>query len=325
MTQERLRSLEGSDRSRQPGGFVGRERELEQLRSGLSNTLAGRGQLFLVSGEPGIGKTRIADELSDLARTEGIEVAWGRCWEGGGAPAYWPWAQVLRSLAARSGSENLAGLLRQRIAQITSSQNVEVTDHSGAAPAPADLPSISGRAPESERFRLFDSLQALPRETSESTPLLIVLDDCHAADPASLSLLKFVARDLRQSRIFVLATYRELEVRLRPELTQAFAELGREGNAIALRGISESDVDRFLESVAGEHQRDSVAAALYRATEGNPFFLNEIVRLLLAEGRLDSVTTATLGEFKLPETVRGAIRRGLALVSPATRSVMSST
>src|SRR6266851_6193342 len=93
------------------GTFVGRERELAELRAGLEDAICGRGRLFLISGEPGIGKTRLADEIANHAASRGTRVVWGRCWEGGGAPAYWPWIQVIRACVANLGPEQAMAIL----------------------------------------------------------------------------------------------------------------------------------------------------------------------------------------------------------------------
>src|SRR6516162_11454087 len=92
-------------------GFVGREPELAELCAGLGDVTTGHGHLFLLSGEPGIGKTRLADEFGRMAVAQGVRVAWGRCWEGGGAPAYWPWIQVVRACLADADAEQRAAIL----------------------------------------------------------------------------------------------------------------------------------------------------------------------------------------------------------------------
>src|SRR5215472_4815144 len=92
-------------------GFIGRERELAELRAGLIDVTAGHGHLFLLSGEPGVGKTRLADEFGRLTLAQGVRVAWGRCWEGGGAPAYWPWTQVIRACLTDTDAEQRAAIL----------------------------------------------------------------------------------------------------------------------------------------------------------------------------------------------------------------------
>ncbi len=288
------------------GGFVGRERELEQLRAGLEATLAGRGQLFLISGEPGIGKTRLADQLGTIASSRDVRVVWGRCWEGGGAPAYWPWVQIFRSIGS-------ANSVLPFIADGTPSL--------GSRSAPA-LP-MATREPDHDRFQLFDSLNSQLQQASREAPLLIVLDDCHCADAASMILLKFIARDLRQSRIMLVVTYREIDAQLLPFLPALLAEIGREGQTISLLGMPEADVRRFIETSTGRQTKTAVSQALSRITEGNPFFLGEIVRLLLAEGRLAQLDTRGLRGFHIPDGVRAAILRRVEMVLPATRTILA--
>jgi eukaryotic-like serine/threonine-protein kinase len=178
------------------------------------------------------------------------------------------------------------------------------------------------RGPDHRRFQLFDSINAQLQQASCTAPLLIVLDDCHCADAASMVLLKFIARDLRQSRIMLIVTYREIEARLSPFLPSLLAEIGREGQTISLRGMPEADVRRFIATNTGHETKTAVSQALSKITEGNPFFLGEIVRLLLAEGRLAQLGTRGLRGFRIPDGVRAAILRRVELVSPLTRTIL---
>ena len=134
-------------------GFVGREPELEVLIAGLREAQSGRGKVLLIAGEPGIGKSRLADEFSVLAKEEGAFTLWGRCWEAGGAPAYWPWIQALRGLTRELDPEDLrtrvSGVLAQLLLQVEES-------------AP-ELVGSSSASPEAARFRLFDALTGLLR------------------------------------------------------------------------------------------------------------------------------------------------------------------
>src|SRR5438067_3548064 len=174
------------------GAFVGREHELAQLRAGLDDGFAGRGRLFLLAGEPGIGKSRLADELVAQAERRGAHVLVGRCRERGGAPAYWPWLQALRAYVAETGTETLQAHLGSRgpvLAQL-------VPDLRERFP---DLPEVPTGDLEGARFRLFDAATAFLRSAAAERPLLLVLDDLHAADEPSLMLLRFVARELQTS------------------------------------------------------------------------------------------------------------------------------
>ena len=192
--------------ARAPGIFVGRERGAADALLGCARDARdGRGGVFLVSGEPGIGKTRLADEVAAHARDHGHAVLRGRCWEAGGAPAYWPWVQLLRACTRSlepdqlracvgSGGPELAELLP------------ELREVLG------DIPRPVVRDPEALRFRLFDAVDVLPgRVAATERPLLVVLDDLHAADEPSLLLLRFLAGAIGDSRVLVLGAYRDTE------------------------------------------------------------------------------------------------------------------
>ena len=154
---------------RAAGLLVGRERELGELLSALEDAAAGRGRLFVVSGESGAGKTRLADELASRAKDAGARVLWGRCWKRGGAPPYWPWTQALRSLPG--------------------------------------LPALEAAAGEDERFALYVEVAAGLRRASAEQPLLVVLDDLDRADELSLLLLEFLAGELAEMHVAILGTY----------------------------------------------------------------------------------------------------------------------
>src|SRR5262245_10086059 len=185
-----------------PAGFGGRERELRSLVAALDEALAGRGRLVLLEGEPGIGKSRLADELAGVARARGAEVLWGRCWEAGGAPAYWPWVQAMRGSLRGRGAERRGGALQDGPA-----------DLAGLLPAAAGTgdADLSGD-PERARFLLFEAAVAFLDAMARARPLVLVMDDLHAADRPSLLLLRFVAQELAARRILVVGAFRDLEV-----------------------------------------------------------------------------------------------------------------
>jgi predicted ATPase len=168
--------------------FVGRERELVALTDGLDDALAGRGTLFLVSGEPGIGKSRLADEIGARARGRGMRVLWGRCWEGGGAPAYFPWVQCLRSYVRDLD----AGTLRTQLGRGLSDLAQLVPEIEDDACGSSGSIAVD---PETARFRLFEAVAEFLEKGAEARPLMLVLDDLHAADTPSLLLLQFLAAD----------------------------------------------------------------------------------------------------------------------------------
>jgi eukaryotic-like serine/threonine-protein kinase len=149
--------------------FVGRERELAELRAGLADVRAGHGRLFLLSGEPGIGKTRLADEFARLAVAQATRVAWGRCWEGDGAPAYWPWIQVIRACLAEADAEQRSAILGSEAApQFVQDIAQLVPELHGAHPQSLKHPGPQSANPEQARFRLFEAVTTLLKNVAVS-------------------------------------------------------------------------------------------------------------------------------------------------------------
>ena len=294
--------------------FVGRERELEELLSALDETLAGRGRLFLLVGEPGIGKSRLADELVARARARGAGVLVGRCWEAGGAPAYWPWVQSLRGLIRATEVETLRGQLGAGAADLAQllPELRELFE---------DLPEPPAPESESARFRLFVAASAFLKSAAQSRPLVLVLDDLHAADEPSLLLLQFLARELGESRLLVVGAYRNVDPTPADPLTTALIQLAREPvtRSLALAGLGEHDVRRFLELMSGESPADELVAAIHEETEGNPLFVGEIARLLATEGGL---TVARASRLAIPQSIRDVIARRLRHLSEECNRVL---
>ena len=295
------------------GSLVGRDRELTELRQGLDNALAGRGRLFMVAGDPGVGKTALADAIGAEAVASGATVLWGRAWEGGGAPSYWPWLRILRRLAVeRDIGEALAALgpeatgrLTRLIPALARAPEHLAGGQDVGAPAPAADPAEADAA----RFQLFDAITSLLRAAATQGPIVLILDDLHGADHPSLLLLAFLAVHVRDSPILVIGTYREAEARLDAQLAATLGDIIRHGQRLPLRGLRERDVAEVIERVAGHRPPDRVVRAIHQATEGNPFFVDEVVRLLNAEGRLDDATQVT--GVRIPDGVRETIRHRL--------------
>jgi class 3 adenylate cyclase len=288
------------------GVFVGREEQLATLHRALEDTLSGKGRVLLLVGEPGIGKTRTSEELTTYARMRGAQVLWGRCYEGDGAPSYWPWVQVIRSYVHERDPKELLSEMGPGAADIAEVVS-EVREHLPGLPAPPLLEA------EQARFRLFDSITTFLKNASRREPLVLVLDDLHWADRPSLLLLEFLARELDPSRILVLGTYRDVEVGRQHPLEQTLAELARVQRAerVLLRGLTLDDVIRFVELTAGRTPPPSLTEAVYRETEGNPFFVHEVVRLLQADGRLDRPEAVESWSVEIPQGVRQVIGRRL--------------
>ena len=292
------------------GVFVGRDREMERLRGGLEDALAGRGRLLMLVGEPGIGKTRTAQELDTYARLRGARVLVGRSYEGEGAPAYWPWLQMARAYIQDRGAEEAAaemGAGAGDIAQVMP----ELRD---LIPG-LDIPKPGD--PEQARFRFFDSTATFLRNASRKDPLVLFLDDLHWADKPSLLFLQFLARELEGSRLLVIGTYRDVELGRRHPLSQVLAELARESlmERVPLRGLTEGDVARFVKMTASVEPPPRLVRAVYEETEGNPFFVSEIVNLLASEGKLDGGADLREVVVTIPQGVREVVGRRLDRLS----------
>lgn len=286
--------------------FVGHGHAMARLRDALDSALAGRGRVALLVGEPGIGKTRTAEELSEEARRRGALTLVGHAYEGEGAPAFWPWLQILRAGQA-SAEPARSGADSRQLGELIRELDGSSETRTGA------------RATEAEqaRFRLFESVAAALARVARRQSLLLVLDDLHWADEASLRLLGFVARAIGSARVLIVATYRDVELRRGHPLGDLLGLLAREPicDRIPLRGFAREDTERLISGVAGTPAPAEIAGAVHEMTEGNPFFIQEVVRLLAGTGGLAGSSTAL--PLTLPQSVRDAVGRRLdALAEP---------
>ncbi len=287
--------------------FVGRKRELAELRAAIDDLGAGRARFFMVSGEPGIGKTRLAEEVAAAASVNEARVVWGRCWEGGGAPAYWPWMQIFRGLLLDPSQARLS--LPAEIAQLVPEASFENSLRRNTDPLDA-------------RFRLFDAAAATLRELSRRKPIVVIVDDLHDADQSSLEMLRFVARTLLDANMLVVATYRDAEVQRSPVLASTVAELGREAPQLLLAGLSAAEVAGFVQDRSGMTLEPAAVATIAQLTAGNPLFLEGVVRTLMAEGKFEPSQALQLGDLKLPDSQRMAIAARLGRLSIPAQAML---
>jgi predicted ATPase len=300
------------------GEFLCREKELALARDALHEVLRGRGQLLLLVGEAGIGKTRLAAELVALAQGHGALAFWGRCHAGEGARVFWPWVQILRAFLAERGADRVHASL------------------GGGAPEVAEyVPELRERLPElpppapdrgEALRRLFEGVAHLLREEASAVPLVLVLDDLHCADEPSLRLLRFVARELAAARMLVVGTYREVAASGSEALLDALAELARlhhPKRKIWLRGLTHSCVRRFIQRVSGGDPSPALVEACYARSEGNPLFLLELLHWM--QGREEPWDPPPEGfEREIPEGIRHVIRQRLTGLSAECRGVLAS-
>jgi DNA-binding SARP family transcriptional activator len=306
-----------ADGSEATEDFVGREAELAELESALVRAMEGYGGAYLIGGEPGIGKSRLADELAQRARLRGARVLWGRCWEAGGAPAYWPWVQAMRTYVSDADRASLRARLGPRgpeVAQLLPELRERLPD----LPVPA--------SPESEgaRFRLFDATAEFIKRVAEDVPLVLVLDDLHAADTPSLLMLRFIAGELADGAVLVLGTYRDVEIGPDHPLDSALNDLARQqaAHVITLAGLDEAHVSRLIEASAEVAPSRRVVSAIHRGTAGNPLFVEELVQLLVSENRLEDAADEAGVRVGIPRGVHEVIGRRLERVSEDCRRTL---
>jgi DNA-binding SARP family transcriptional activator/tetratricopeptide (TPR) repeat protein len=270
--------------------LVGRDKELAELLPVLASAAAGRGAAVLIGGEPGIGKSRLAESLARHAAAQGVQVVVGRCWEAGGAPAFWPWEQALRGLRGGARDE-LAALLGE--------------------------PAARNEDDPGGRFRMFAAVVAFLRAAAAVAPVALFLDDIHAADPPSLVLLRFVASQIADMPVLVVACFRDTESG--GDLGQALAELAREPvvRRMTLGGLDSGATSELLATVMGEEPAPALVARVYAETRGNPLFAGEIGRLLGAEGEPHA-----RDHLPIPDGVREAIGLRLERQSPDCRDLL---
>jgi len=297
------------------GVFVGRERELERLRAAFDDAFGGRGSVVMLVGEPGIGKTRTVQELATYARMRGAKVLWGRAHEASGAPAYWPWVQAARDYRAQTPDDVRR---RQYEPYAVDLQRIfnGLRDLFPGLPDPPPVDSEEGQ------FRLFDALTSFLRDVTVETPLVVVLDDLHWADRSTLRMLTHLAREIGVARLLVVGTYRDTDLDRQHPLSQALAEMNREQlfTRVLLRGLAEAETRAYIEASAHVAPSADLVRRIHQETEGNPFFLSEVVRLMAEEG---SLAKDSLSNISIPEGVKEALGRRLDRLSPEANELLS--
>ena len=265
---------------------------------------------MLVEGEPGIGKTRLVEEAATAAGARGAAVLWGRAFEGGAAPAFWPWLPPLRSLVGRLDRDTELAPQLASLAVATSSG-----DATGA-----DAALVTDRT----RFELFDAVTGLIAQSSDDQQLMLVLDDLQWADPASLQLLTFVAGQLVDRPVLLVCTVRQLEVGRNDGVVEALAALSRAPGTrrIFLRGLSDTATAELVEVASGRPVDAHMAAEIRERAEGNPFFATELARLVVAERGGASAVGAVSPGGDVPSGVRDVVRRRIALLPEATIAML---
>jgi serine/threonine protein kinase/class 3 adenylate cyclase len=297
--------------------FVGREAELKQLTEAFDAALSGQGSLVMVVGEPGIGKTSLCEHLATYAAVRGGRVLVGHCYEEGSLSLpYQPFVEALRSYVISRDDAELGRELGSGAADIARIVS-EVRDRVQVEPPPPT-------DPQEERYRLLQSVSAFLRTASTVQPLVLVLEDLHDADQGTLEMLRHLARNLGGARLLVAGTYRDIEVDRAHPLSAALAELRRGGafGRVLLRGLTADGVQRMMSAIAGQEVPWGLAEAVHRQTEGNPLFVQEVLRYIVEEGlvtreggRWRATSSETPLAMAIPEGLRDVIGLRLSRLS----------
>jgi len=305
--------------------FVGRESELKQLQSAFDGAVSGQGALMMVVGEPGIGKTAICDQLRTYVTLRGGRTLMGHCYEEGSLSLpYLAFVEAMRSYALSREVKDLReelGTGAADVARIVS----EIREKLKVKPR------VKGD-PEEERYRLMQAVTGFLSNAANVQPLLVVLEDLHDSDKGTLDMLTHVSRHLSGTRLLIVGTYRDVEVDRSHPLSAALAELRRVSTygRVLLRGLNPDEVRRMLEGITREEVPWSLAEAVHRQTEGNPLFVQEVVRFLVEEGLLTQkegrwrAAKDTPLEMSIPEGLRDVIGKRLSLLSPECNQLLSA-
>jgi DNA-binding winged helix-turn-helix (wHTH) protein/tetratricopeptide (TPR) repeat protein len=288
--------------------FVGRASELSELRAAADEAIAGHGSIAMLAGEPGIGKTRMAEELEAYASQRGAQVLWGRAREASGTPPYHPWIQIGDAYGRSHDLVSLGLDLGPNARELVRLFPV----------LPSILPGLEAPDetvdPSSAQFRMFEAFLAFARSASAMQPLVLVLDDLHWADQPTLALLQHLAPELASMRLVVVGTYRDTEVDNAHPLSRALAQLNRERDftRINLDGLSETEVGDFARQHGDALVPPALVQRVYARTEGNPFFVGQVLQLLTDDGLEAGDGTP---EVVLPDGVREVLATRLERLS----------
>ncbi len=302
--------------------FVGRDEERAELRRLMEQAMAGRGSIILIRGEPGVGKTRLAQELVLEARTRGMGDQTGRCYEMEGAPPYIPYIEMMQN-AMRADPAVFRAALGDNAGEMAKILP-ELRRVYEDIPPPLELP------PEQERLYLFNSMREFLERVTSVTPLLLVLDDLHWADDATLQLAQHIAQHQDKIALLTVITYRDIELDTARPFARTLESFLRErlAHRIALKPLPQAGVSAMLQALTSQPPPQALVDAIYRETEGNPFFVEEVFQHLSEQGKLLDAAgrwrpDLEVSELDVPEGVRLVISRRLDRVSDECRAVLT--
>ena len=296
--------------------IIGREHPSAVVRADIARLVESHGGMLLVTGEAGIGKTTLVSDAAEVARRLGVLVLGGSCWDSSSAPDYWPWVQVIRALRRAVLPAEWGEITAAAGSGLASLLGESFPPAGQTGPSPTIWPE-GGDRPESEpdAFRLADAVTSALVVASQVRPVLVVLDDLHWADPASLHLLEFAGQHTWFERLLLAGTYRDAEVDTADGAVRALlAPVVAKATTVTLTGLGPAEVGALIARVAGREPEPEVVDEVHRRTGGNPFFVEQTARLWQVEGTLEAV----------PPGVRDAVRRRVALLPAPVVEVLTT-
>jgi ABC-type transport system substrate-binding protein len=319
--------------------FIGREKEQAELQKRLNAAVSGECQFVMVSGEPGVGKTRLLDEIENLARARKLLVLHGRCIEQDGAFPYQGFCEAIQEYFRQRDSAS-SGTHRIELADVAADlvslfpMLSEISEIRSAATGDSKLSQLSGSQGPENRTQIFELLARTLTRLAAGKPLLLFLEDLHAAE-ISIEALQYIVRRLGPTATLIVGTYRSTEVdsKNHPLIRMLDSFRGdRRFGAISLGPFSQSEHRLFLETlIGGPKLAPSLVEKMYEATEGNPFFTKELVRSLLDSGGISKDQTGAwslgastdLTAAELPATIQQAVEKRIERLPEELRDVLS--
>lgn len=299
--------------------LFGRDHPAGVLRSEIARATDSHGGLVLVTGEAGIGKTTLVTDAAHEARRRGALVVGGSCWDSDSTPGYWPWVQVLRGLRRSATAAEWAAAQEAADGRLGILLGDPANDGKAAGPSAgdADGDSASGASADgAEAFGLYDAVTTALVTVSQSRPLVVVLDDLHSADPASLRLLEFAAQHAWFERLLLIGTYRDVEVEApgHPLQQLILPLVSRASATLTLTGLGRDEVGALMAVTTGREPTPQLVDEVHGRTGGNPFFVEQTARLWHSGSPVSTI----------PPGVREAVRQRLSLLPDAVVSLLTA-
>ena len=304
------------------GRLVGRTAELERLRAVWRTVQEGQARLALVSGEPGIGKTRLAREVVVAARVDGATIMTGGCYEFEATTPYLPFVEAISAWARSLDTARITAALGDSAAELA-----RLVPELDARLGP--FPPAQALAPHEERLRLFEAIARFMRTLATPRGLVVLLDDLHWADAGTLALARHLVRALATQPVLLLGTYREVELDRRHPLAAALVDWDRDRVAtrVALSRFGRADTEALLGTLLQQATvTPEFGEAMHRETEGNPFFIEEVVKSLVEQGQIYRVDGEwqrdSVSDLAIPQSVKSAIGRRLDRLEEGCAAVL---